>query len=241
MSSRAATREYSHFLVKYDDEYGTMYTCPRAKNIEVGRIRIGQQYPVQYGNTTSQPEIATVLDTGDYMSMKKKQTEMEETTTSPVLSPPPAQDFNIRKRKRQERSTSGTQKKPRQEARMISTGEGNSDPYIFRSPTSSPELDQYLVAPSPPSSPETTRTTETQTTPTHKEPTAFSMQQTLQCIYTQLQISNTRLSEMERMIATQQTQINWLVSNQRIILTQPTTPTRPFKMSPAPRRLDVCL
>ena len=235
--------------MKYDDAYGTLYTCPRAKILAVGRIRVGEKYTVQYGNTTSAPETATVMDTGDYMTMKKKQRELEETHSTPDRSPVPvpSPEYKIRKRKHNlDKPT--TQKKPRQEAKKLRIGEGNSDPFILRSTTPSPELSPHLLPPSPEdlsdTSPDTrlptsTNTTETQTTPTHKEPTAFSLQQTLQCIHTQLQISNTRLSEMERIIATQQSQINWLVSNQKIALTQPSTPTRLQRLHvpPTPQRL----
>jgi hypothetical protein len=71
MSSRAATREYIHFLVKYDDSI--LYTCSRIKIQTDGRVRIGSRYPVIYGNSTDQPEMSTVVDTGDYLQMKKKQ------------------------------------------------------------------------------------------------------------------------------------------------------------------------
>ncbi|CAC5373099.1 unnamed protein product [Mytilus coruscus] len=50
-----------------------------------GRVRVGSRYPVMYGNSTGSPETAEVIDTGDYLQMKNKETE--NSTTAEVTSP----------------------------------------------------------------------------------------------------------------------------------------------------------
>ncbi|CAC5398200.1 unnamed protein product [Mytilus coruscus] len=93
---------------------------------------------------------------------------------------------------------------------MLSTGEGINDPYQYRLSSVSPELPPHLSAPTPPSLTTTIATpppvcvaASTQTTPTNKDPPAFSLQQSLQAIEKQLQLNNTRLAEMERLMTTQ--------------------------------------
>lgn len=249
MSSRAATREYSHFLVKYDDSI--LYTCPRVKILTDGRVRIGSQYPVIYGNSTDQPETALVVDTGDYLQMKKKEAELSEpdsssTRHSPINSSPhsPAQSspqstvstspFKLHKRKRNYAVTNA--KKPRRPAVLLSVEDGINDPYQYRSPSTSPQLPLHLSAPTPPSAQSSPRTSTsaTQTSPTHKEPTAFSLQRTLGAIYQQLEISNARQSEMERLLYSQQQKIDLLVALQRqqVTVETPRTPTPVRPLTP---------
>ena len=160
MSSRAATREYSHFLVKYDDD--TLYTCGRVKIITEGRVRVGERYEVVYGTSTNNNEYATVIDTGDYLQMKNKEAELRDAQYSPSNSAPasPASSespdqsptFRIRKRKRAAVKANET-KKARPEAKLLSIEEGVNDPYEFRSPSQSPQLPEYLSAPTPSTSP----------------------------------------------------------------------------------------
>ncbi|CAC5406031.1 unnamed protein product [Mytilus coruscus] len=178
-----------------------------------GHVRVGSRYPVMYGNSTGSPEIAEVLDTGDYLQMKNR--EIENSTTAEVTSPTSSSPhslqspvthvtspFVIRKRKRMPKTI--TSKKPRQEAVLLSMEEGIHDPYVYRSPSISPQLPMHLVAPSPTSptlstsSPETTNDKCIQTCPTETEPTPFTIQKTMAAIYKQLEINNARQTEMER-------------------------------------------
>ncbi|VDI52374.1 Hypothetical predicted protein [Mytilus galloprovincialis] len=249
MATRAATREFSHFLVRYDD--GTLYTCPRVKvNIE-GRVRIGERYPVTYGSSVETPETAEVLDTGDYILMKSREKELN--ITSPSLPPTPSSPeslppspFKIRKRKLIGR-TDNKPKKARQEAVMLSIGDGIDDPFQYRSPSVTPELPLHLSAPTPPSPPlppspidrlatlPTVTSAATQTTPTHKDPPAFSIQQSLQAMEKQLTVANTRLSEVERIMTSFGNMIKEMKQTQYVTplplapvpLPRPSTPTTP--------------
>jgi len=139
MSSRAATREYSNFLVRYDD--ATYYTCSRVKILTDGRVRIGEKYQVVYGTSTNDPEFATILETGSYIDLKKQQTELEqqENQPSPPESPqpsPPAspQTTPSPPRKRKKEQTYNT-KKSRPAANLLCIVKGNNDPYQYRSPS----------------------------------------------------------------------------------------------------------
>jgi hypothetical protein len=89
MSSRIATREFGHFLVKFevDDLY---YVITRIKILTEGRVRMGEYYNVVWGKTDDEADIAEVLDTGDWLDMRKKMTELEVQLNSPVSSPPPS-------------------------------------------------------------------------------------------------------------------------------------------------------
>jgi hypothetical protein len=63
MSSRIATREFGHFLVKFevDDLY---YVITRIKILTEGRVRIGGYYNVVCGRTDDEADIAEVVYTG---------------------------------------------------------------------------------------------------------------------------------------------------------------------------------
>ena len=76
MSSRIATREFGHFLVKFevDDHY---YVCTRIKILTEGRVRMGEYYNVVWGKTDDEADIAEVSYTGDWLDMRKKMTEFE--------------------------------------------------------------------------------------------------------------------------------------------------------------------
>ncbi|CAC5374543.1 unnamed protein product [Mytilus coruscus] len=173
-----------------------------------------------------------------------RETELTQTppslpsTPSSPSSPEslPKSPFQIRKKIGRNDSKP---KKARQEAVMLSIGDGIDDSYIFRSPSVSLELPHHLSAPTPPSpiyrpaTPPTSTSTSTQTTPTHKEPTTFSIQHSLQAISKQLTISNTRLSEMGRIITSQGNIIKELVSKQKSqhVTPLPLTPVPPSMQS----------
>ncbi|XP_076088782.1 uncharacterized protein LOC143059177 [Mytilus galloprovincialis] len=252
MAIRAATREFSHFLVKYDDD--TIYTCPRIKIVTEGRVRIGERYPVIYGTSSDNPETAEILDTGDYILMKQKETEHAVAPSSPLSSPDspakaasspdsqPDTEYTIRKRKRVIRRAPKV-KRVKQLAVMLSTGEGTSDPYQYRSPSVSPELPPHLLAPTPPSPttpatpPPVCKAATTQTTPTNKDPPAFSIQQSLQAIEKQMQLSNTRIAEMERLMINQGNIIKEqgnIIKEQGNIIKELATKQRTAHLTPLP-------
>lgn len=150
MSSRAATREYSNFLVRYDD--ATYYTCSRVKILTDGHVCIGEKYQVVYGTSTNDPEFATILETGSYIDLKKQQTELEqqENQPSPPESPPASpQTTPSPPRKRKKEQTYNNTTKSRPAANLLCIVKGNNDLYQYRSP--SPQLPAYLSAPMPPS------------------------------------------------------------------------------------------
>ena len=89
LSSSIATREFGHFLVKFevDDRY---YVCTRIKILTEGRVRMGEYYNVVCGRTDDEADIAEVAYTGDWLDMQKKMTEFEVQLNSPVSSPSPS-------------------------------------------------------------------------------------------------------------------------------------------------------
>jgi hypothetical protein len=111
MSSRIATREFGHFLVKFevDDLY---YVITRIKILTEGRVRMGEYYNVVWGKTDDEADIAEVLDTGDWLDMRKKMTELEVQLNSPVSSPSPSppESLSQLKRKRPAAKTETTTK-----------------------------------------------------------------------------------------------------------------------------------
>lgn len=101
----------------------------------------------------------------------------------------------------------------------LSTGEDINNLFRYMSPSVTPELSPHLSALTPPSpttksatQPPMFVTTSTQTTPTHEEQQAFLLKQSLQAIEKQLQLSNTRLEEMERILTRQGNILKELVS-----------------------------
>jgi hypothetical protein len=76
MSSRSVTREFGHFLVKFevDESY---YVCPRIKVLTDGRVRIGETYNVVWGKSDDDFDLADILDSGDWLDMRKKMSEIE--------------------------------------------------------------------------------------------------------------------------------------------------------------------
>jgi hypothetical protein len=51
---------------------------------------MGEYYNVVWGKTDDEADIAEVLDTGDWLDMRKKMTELEVQLNSPVSSPSPS-------------------------------------------------------------------------------------------------------------------------------------------------------
>ena len=241
MSSRAATREYSHFLVKYDDSI--LYTCPRVKIQTDGRVRIGSRYPVIYDNSTDQPETATVVDTGDYLQMKKEEAELSEphsssTPHSSINSSPhsPAQSspqshvstspFKLHKRKRNFAVTNA--KKSRRPAVLLSVEDGINNPYQYRSPSMSPQLDVTTTASAFKRTNISKNVYVCYTNQPDKPGTNCfqSAKNPWRNIYQQLDINNAKQSEMERLIYSQQQKIDLLVALQRQVTVEtPLTPT----------------
>lgn len=132
MLSRAATREYSNFLVRYDD--ATYYTCSRVKILTDGHVRIGEKYQVVYGTSTNDPEFATILETGSFIDLKKQQTELEqlENQLSPPASP---QTTPSPPRKRKKEQTYNNTTKSRPAANLLCIVKGNNDLYQYKSPS----------------------------------------------------------------------------------------------------------
>lgn len=168
MAIRAATLEFSQFLVK---------------------------------NSSNNPEKAEILDTCDYILMKKNEAEYAVASSSPLSPPelpaksalssesPPNSPFRIRKRKRMILPATKAKKD-----KQLPPNQSAPTPLL---PTTKPEM---FV------------TTSTQTTPTDKELQAFLFQQSLQAIEKQLQLRNTRLDEMERILTRQGKILKELVS-----------------------------
>ncbi|CAC5401420.1 unnamed protein product [Mytilus coruscus] len=99
MSSRLQTREASHFLVEFDDENANLrfYVCPRFKILIDGRIRIGEKYLVHWGDKDGDKDEATVLESGEWLDMRRKEQECKKRTpTSPIeeVEPEPEPECN---------------------------------------------------------------------------------------------------------------------------------------------------
>ena len=141
MSSRSVTREFGHFLVKFevDDSY---YVCPRIKVLTDGRVRIGETYNVVWGKSDDDSDFAKILDSGDWLDLRKKMFEKEQESSSPT-SPLQA------KRKMPASKSNGPSKKQKAEANPLCIQEGTtiSDSYQFlpESPES-PVLPFHLTA-----------------------------------------------------------------------------------------------
>lgn len=169
MAIRAATLEFSQFLVK---------------------------------NSSNNPEKSEILDTCDYILMKKNEAEYAVAPSSPLSPPelpaksalssesPPNSPLRIGKRKRMIRPATKAKKD-----KQLPPNQSAPTPLL---PTTK--------------QPEMFVTTSTQTTPTHKELQAFLFQQSLQAIEKQLQLRNTRLDEMERILTRQGKILKELVS-----------------------------
>ena len=208
MSSRTVTREFRHFLIKFevDDCY---YVCTRIKILTEGRVHMGEYYNVIWGKTDDEADIAVVLDTGDWLDMRKKMTEFEVQLNSPVSSPSPSPpESPIQLKRKRPAAKPETTKKQKSEANILCIEEGINDPYVYHpeSPTS-PQLS--ALSPLMSASPQQVESS-TQTSP--QDPPAFSIKKTLAVIQKQLEVSNSRQSELERLLIQQQQKIDTLLA-----------------------------
>ncbi|VDI49521.1 Hypothetical predicted protein [Mytilus galloprovincialis] len=215
MSSRLQTREASHFLVEFDDENANLrfYVCPRFKILIDGRIHIGKKYLFHWGDKDGDKDEATVLKSVEWLDMRRKDQEckkkLEQTTDSPNVStesvetspsspvsdaplPSPIALTKPLKRKRNTKPKDVKRSKP--EASLVDIGDWNNDPYLFRSPTQSPELSSHFIAPTSPieevepePEPECNRKDNSQVLKTRP---AFSSDNDLAEILKQVEISN---------------------------------------------------
>ncbi|CAC5391037.1 unnamed protein product [Mytilus coruscus] len=157
------------------------------------------------------------------------QKKLEQTTDSPNVStesvetPPssPVSDAFLPspialtkplKRKRNTKPKDVKRSKP--EASLVDIGDGNSDPYLFRSPTPSPELPPHFIAPTSPIE-EVEPEPELECNGKDKSPVlktrpAFSSDNDLAEILKQVEINNARSSLLERMLLKQQETIEKL-------------------------------
>jgi hypothetical protein len=209
MSSRSVTREFGHFLVKFevDDSY---YVCPRIKVLTDGRVRIGETYNVVWGKSDDDSDFAEILDSGDWLDLRKKMFEKEQDSSSPT-SPLQA------KRKMPASKSNGPSKKQKAEANLLCIQEGTtvSDPYQFL--PESPVLPFHLTATSPVQPPPLTQTKETQTP---SDLPAFLLNNTLCDILKQVNVISTRQVQIDNMLVKQQQSIDNLTA---AVLRQTTT------------------
>ncbi|XP_050405542.2 uncharacterized protein LOC126821182 [Patella vulgata] len=70
---RNQTKEYSHYLVKFDD--GGLLIVPRSRILEEGRIAENGKYKVQY-NKPEDVSDAVIIKTGDYLTLSRLKREM---------------------------------------------------------------------------------------------------------------------------------------------------------------------
>ena len=72
MTARADTKEYSHFLVKWDSGDEPEYlVIPRSKILSEGRIKLQERYNTIWGDSTTDADDALVISTGDWLDMRK--------------------------------------------------------------------------------------------------------------------------------------------------------------------------
>jgi hypothetical protein len=65
MTARADTKEYSHFLVKWDSGDEPEYlVIPRSKILSEGRIKLQERYNTIWGDSTTDADDALVISTG---------------------------------------------------------------------------------------------------------------------------------------------------------------------------------
>ncbi|CAC5356248.1 unnamed protein product [Mytilus coruscus] len=235
MSSRLQTREASHFLVEFDDENANLrfYVCLKIQNSHRLTIRIGEKYLVHWGDKDGDKDEATVLESGEWLDMRRKEQEckkkLEQTTDSPNVStesvetPPssPVSDDTLpspialkKPLKRKQNTKPKDVKRSKPEASLVDIGDGNNDPYLFRSPTPSLELPPHFIAPTSPIE-EVEPQPEPECNGKDKSPVlktrpAFSSDNDLAEILKQVEINNARSSLLERMLLKQQETIEKL-------------------------------
>lgn len=200
----SVTREFGHFLVKFevDDSY---YVCPRIKVLTDGRVRIGETYNVVWGKSDDDSDLAEILDSGDWLDMRKKMSELEQDSSSPT-SP-----LHQTKRKMPASNSNSLSKKQKAEANLLCIQERTtvSDPYqFFPESPESPVLPFHLTATSPVQPPPLTQTREMQTL---SDLPAFLLNNTLSDILKQINVISTRQGRCKLTIC-------WLNNNRALII-----------------------
>jgi len=100
-------------LVKFevDDSY---YACPRIKVLTDGRVRIGETYNVVWGKSDDDSDLVDIFDSGDWLDMRKKMSEIEQDSSSPLHQTNrkmPASNSNGPSKNRKLRQTSSVSKR----------------------------------------------------------------------------------------------------------------------------------
>lgn len=166
MTARANTKEYSHFLVKWDSGDEPEYlVVPRSQILSEGRIKLQERYNTIWGDSTTDADDALVISTGDWLDLRKLlktyQNAEPDSPDSISLYSSSSPEFHVPQSKRQKRQPASTTTKPQKpDAKVIGWVDGITsqappeNPYEFRSITPSPELPAYLQPPTytPPSS-----------------------------------------------------------------------------------------
>ncbi|CAC5416460.1 FU [Mytilus coruscus] len=159
----------------------------------------GEKYLVHLGDKDGDHDEATILESGEWLDLRRKEQEckkkLEQTTASPNLSTESVET-------------------PPSKASLVDIGDGNNDPYVFRSPTPSPELPHHFTAPPSPNEevepePESECVGKDKS-PVQKTQPAFSSNNDLAEILKQVEINNARLSQLERTLIKQQETIEKL-------------------------------
>ena len=178
-------------------------------------VRIGETYNVVWGKSDDDSDLADILDSGDWLDMRRKMSEIEQDSSSPTS---PLHQTN---REMPASNSNGPSKKNQKaEANLLCIQEGTavSDPYHFlpESPES-PVLPFHLTATSPVQPPPLTQTKETQTP---SDLPAFLLNNTLSDILKQINVISTRQVQIDNMLVKQQQSIDNLTA---AVLRQTTT------------------
>jgi hypothetical protein len=159
MTARADTKEYSHFLVKWDSGDEPEYlVVPRSKILSEGRIKLQERYNTIWGDSTTDADDALVISTGDWLDLRKLlktyQNAEPDSPDSISSSSSSSPELHVPQPERQKKQPASTTTKPQKpDAKVIGWVDGKTsqappeDPYEFRSITPSPELPAYLQPP----------------------------------------------------------------------------------------------
>ncbi|CAC5423142.1 unnamed protein product [Mytilus coruscus] len=170
---------------------------------DYGRIRIGEKYLVHWGDKDGDKDKATVLESGEWLDLRRKEQECKKKTvetppSSPVSDTTLPSPIALSKPLKRKRNS-----KPKDVKRSI-----------FRSPTPSPVLLRHFIAPpspieevEPEPEPECNGKDKS---PVQKTRPAFSSNNDLAEILKQVQINNAHSSLLERMLIKQQVTIEKL-------------------------------
>ena len=72
MTARANTKEYSHFLVKWDSGDEPEYlVVPGSKILSEGRFKLQERYNTIWGDSTTDAVDALAIFTGDWLDTRK--------------------------------------------------------------------------------------------------------------------------------------------------------------------------